>query len=186
MIITISGNPGSGKSTVGKLLAKNLGYKYYSIGDLMGKFAAEQGITIEELQERRKTNLKWDREIDNYQRQLGIEEDGFVLDSRLGWYFIPQSFKVFLDVDEKVGAERVFKNQRPDEKKYESVNKLLNAQKQRIKADAEQWKKLYRINFLDHKNYAIIIDTTKLTAEDIVYKIIEALALKSEKERKYY
>ena len=37
MIITISGLPGSGKSTIGKMLAKKLGYKFYSMGDLRGK-----------------------------------------------------------------------------------------------------------------------------------------------------
>jgi cytidylate kinase len=45
MIITLSGYPGSGKSTAGKLLAAKLGYNRYSIGDLQRRLAAEHNLT---------------------------------------------------------------------------------------------------------------------------------------------
>ena len=51
MIITISGKPGSGKSTVAKIIAAKLGLNKYSIGDLRGKMALDRGITIDELNE---------------------------------------------------------------------------------------------------------------------------------------
>ena len=56
MIITISGIPGSGKTTVGRMLAEKLGYKFYSIGDLRGKMAMERGMTIDQLNELGKTD----------------------------------------------------------------------------------------------------------------------------------
>jgi len=49
MIITISGLPGSGKTSVGKLIAERLGYEFLSIGDLRGSFASKKGLTIDEL-----------------------------------------------------------------------------------------------------------------------------------------
>ncbi len=39
MIITIAGMPGSGKTTVAKILADKLNLKRYSMGDLRGKMA---------------------------------------------------------------------------------------------------------------------------------------------------
>ena len=49
MIITISGTPGSGKSTVAKMIATKLGFKHYSTGDFMRQMAKERGISLEEL-----------------------------------------------------------------------------------------------------------------------------------------
>ncbi|MCX6741353.1 MAG: AAA family ATPase, partial [Candidatus Parcubacteria bacterium] len=46
MIITLSGKPGSGKTTVAKILAEKLGYKFYSTGDLRGQMAMKRGLTI--------------------------------------------------------------------------------------------------------------------------------------------
>jgi cytidylate kinase len=48
MIITISGQACSGKTTVGKLLAKKLKYKFYDIGTLRKAAALARGMTIEE------------------------------------------------------------------------------------------------------------------------------------------
>ena len=68
MIVTISGTPGSGKSTVGKLIAKKLGLKHYSIGNLMRSMAKEKGLTLGELGELAKTdNGKIDHELDDMQ-----------------------------------------------------------------------------------------------------------------------
>ncbi|MDP2918221.1 MAG: cytidylate kinase family protein, partial [bacterium] len=143
MIITISGRPGSGKSTVGKMLAKKLGYNFYSMGDLRGKMAMERGITINELNEIGKREGWTDREPDEYQKKLGKTEDNFVIDSRLGFYFIPHSFKVFIEVDSKIGAERVFKNQRPDEKPITDIKEMQTAFESRAKQDDERYQKYY-------------------------------------------
>ncbi len=95
MIIVISGSPGSGKSTVGKILAKDLGYKFYSMGDLRGQMAMERGLTIDQLNEIGKTEDWTDRAADEYQKKLGETEDNFVIDSWAGFHFLPQAFKIF-------------------------------------------------------------------------------------------
>ena len=46
MIITISGKPGSGKSTVAKEAAKKLKLKYYCIGDFQRKIARKKSISL--------------------------------------------------------------------------------------------------------------------------------------------
>ncbi len=46
MIITITGNPDSGKSTLGKKLAKKLGYKRYYIGQIRRDEAKKNGYDI--------------------------------------------------------------------------------------------------------------------------------------------
>ncbi|MBU0540313.1 AAA family ATPase, partial [Patescibacteria group bacterium] len=67
MIITISGVPGSGKTTVAKILAERLGMKFYSMGDLRGKMATERGLTIDELNKLGETEAFTDNDVDTYQ-----------------------------------------------------------------------------------------------------------------------
>jgi len=174
MIITISGFPGSGKSTVGKLLAKKLDYEYLSIGDLRGKIAIKHNLTIDQLNKIGEKESWTDDEVDQELRRIGKEEDNYVIDTRIGYHFIPDSVKVFLDADIETGAERIFKGpRRPDEKKYSSIGALKGELKQRIKSDKKRYKKWYDIDFTDKSNYDIVIDTTDLTPDEVVKKILD-------------
>ena len=61
MIITIGGAPGSGKSTVGRMLATNLNIPFFSMGDIRRAYALERGLTIEQLNELAKVDPSSDR-----------------------------------------------------------------------------------------------------------------------------
>lgn len=172
MIIAISGLPGSGKSTVGRILAKKLGYKFYSMGNLRGKMAMERGLTIDELNKLGEKEVWTDKIVDEYQKELGKQEDNFVIDGRLSFYFIPRAYKIFLTVDSRVAAERVFADPRPDEKKAKNVRELVKSMRKRISDDERRYKKYYKIGFLQKKNYNLIIDTTRLNLKQIVTKIL--------------
>ena len=49
MIISIGGVPGSGKTSVAKILGQRLSMAFYSMGGLRAKMATERGLTIDEL-----------------------------------------------------------------------------------------------------------------------------------------
>ncbi|MBS3147751.1 cytidylate kinase family protein [Candidatus Woesearchaeota archaeon] len=172
MIITIMGKPGSGKSTVGKLIAKELKYDYFSGGDLRGKIAMERGLTIDELNKIGETERWTDDECDKLIEKMGKEQNNLVLDSRTAWHFVPKSFKVFLDVDLKEAAKRVFKDQRPDEEKASSANELYERMNARMENDNSRYKKWYKIDYLNLKNYDLVIDTTKLSPQETVKRIL--------------
>ena len=115
MIITISGRPGSGKSVVASRVAEELGLDHVSAGDFMREMAAERGISILELSRAAEQRQDIDREIDARTMRLARERDNFVMDARLGWHFIPDSIKVFLEVDPAVAARRIYEAQRGSE-----------------------------------------------------------------------
>lgn len=176
MIITISGLPGSGKSTIGKRLAKQLGYRFYSVGDLRGKMAMERGMSIDELNKLGEQEAWTDDEVDAYQKKLGETEDNFVIDGRLSWYFIPKSFKVFLIVAVEEGARRIFKRQRPDEAPAATLPEMAANIRARIVSDNTRYQKWYGIRFDDSKNYDLVIDTTHSNPKVTVGKILTALS----------
>lgn len=175
MIITISGLPGSGKSTIGKRLATQLGYRFYSMGDLRGKMAMERGMSIDELNKLGEQEGWTDQEVDEYQKKLGETEDNFVIDGRLSWHFIPKSFKVFLTVAVEEGARRIFKKQRPDEAPVGTMQDMVAQIRARIASDNTRYRKWYGVQFNDAKNYDLTINTTALPPKQVVEKIRRAL-----------
>lgn len=172
MIITISGKAGSGKSTIAKILAKKLNYKHYSIGDLQRKLANELGLTIEKLGELEKTDKKYDHMMDQKTKDLGKNEDDFVIDSWLAPNFIPKAFKIFLDVDIDIAIKRRVKHHR-DEEKFTSLKETKKSLLNRQKVNRDRWMQYYGYDFLDMKNYDLEIDTTNKTVEEIIKIIID-------------
>ncbi len=171
MIITISGKAGSGKSSTAKLLAKKLKLKHYSIGDLTRKIAKQRKISILELAKVEEKHSEIDKELDNYQKNLGRAKDNFVIDGRLSWHFIPNSIKIFLDVDDLTGTKRIFKDKRKTEN-AKTVGKLTILLKKRRVSEKLRYKKLYNINPYNKSNYDLVINTTGKTLKQVLKQIV--------------
>jgi CMP/dCMP kinase len=88
-IITLSGKPGSGKSSTADRVAELLGYSRYSAGDLVRTVIRKRGLTLDEYNKMAIKNHHLDHEIDEELRNLRDVED-VVIDSRLGFYWIPR------------------------------------------------------------------------------------------------
>lgn len=177
MIITISGKPGSGKSTVGKILAKKLGYDHFSTGDFMRQMAEERNVTILELNKIAQGDRSIDEELDARQKHLGMENNNFVLDARLGYHFIPKSYKVFLDVDLDVAAKRIIMDHQ-ESRNVESVDSIEDAKVEihaRMNTETTRYQKLYQLNPFDVSQYDLVIDTTDVSVADVINRILQAL-----------
>ncbi len=175
MRITISGYPGAGKTTVGKLLADHLGYKFYSVGDLRGQMAMDRGMTIDELNKLGEKEFWTDDMADQWQKKIGQTEDNFVMEGRLSFYFIPDSFKLFLTIDKTAAAERILKNQRPDEKPVSSVKEMKELIAERLEADRKRYQEYYGLDPSAKENFDFVMDTTHLTVEQIVAELIKRI-----------
>ena len=179
MIITISGIAGSGKSTVAVELAKALGLKHYSIGSLMREMAKEKGMSLLELGKLAEKDPVIDKALDEKQIELGREKDNFVIDSRLGWFFIPNSIKIFFSISMKEAARRVYrdtiKNLRRDERENTSVKQTLANMKKRQVSETKRYKQLYGVNYLDKKNFDIVVNSTRTTKKEKFEKTVKAI-----------
>jgi len=181
MIITITGYPGSGKSTLGKGIAKALGLKHYSAGDFWREIAKEKGLTPTELNRLAEKDKSIDRMVDERTVQLAKKERDFVMDSRLAWHFIPNSLKIFVKVDLKKAAARVFKDMRQDEKEHSSLQKTFENLVKRKSLEVERWKTVYDLDYLDEKNYDIVVDTSGSGIEETREKVLKEISMLQKK-----
>lgn len=176
MIIAICGFPGAGKDTVGKELARRLGYRFYSTGDMLGAVAKKRGISINELVKHAEGDESVDRDIDKFSKELGGKEDDFVISSHMAAHFIPQAFKVMLKVDMEEGARRVVQDSpnREDES-YSSHEHARESMTKILETNKKRYLKLYNHNPYEGKGYDLVIDTTRITAKEVVESILKEL-----------
>ncbi|MBU0647114.1 cytidylate kinase family protein [Patescibacteria group bacterium] len=172
MIISIAGQAGSGKSTIAQKLAKKLGWQYYDMGTIRRLKAKSLKLSLAEYNKLGENNPQSDLELDQYQKNLSKTLDNFVISGRTSWHFIPNSIKIYLDVEANVGAKRVWlelkkKNSRNEDKNLKTIEDVIKSQQQRIKSDIKRYKKYYQINVYNHKNYDYILDTTSLNKKQV-------------------
>lgn len=171
MIISISGTPGSGKSTLAKRLAEQLGYPYFYMGGRRREIARRHGLTIGEFNALGETEAWTDLEVDEHLRTEVAQQANAVIDSRLAFHFIPNSLKIFIAVAEPIGAQRIFDALRknPDKRNEGSAlgspAAVQESNQQRIASDRLRYLKYYGVDYLDQKNYDLVLDTTKLSRE---------------------
>jgi cytidylate kinase len=180
-IITIAGNLGAGKSSTAKKVAEILGYRHFSTGDFFRLIANEKGISTVELNKLAETDLSIDKEVDGRSVNIGEKENNIILDSRLGFYFIPDSFKVFLELDPNIASERILEDKKNNSnrsmetsKAFDTKENILHSILERLSLEKSRYKELYGIeDHTDHKNFDLIINTEKIPLEEVSKKIIE-------------
>lgn len=182
MIITITGHAGSGKSTVAQILSESLNLKRYYIGQIRRDMAREKGMTIEELNQVGENENWTDKLVDDYQQQLGLTEDNFIIEGRTSFYFIPNSFKIFLTVSPHEGARRIFTSlgtdgKRRNEGEPQSLEETGAEIARRWESDCRRYQKYYGLDINDFNQYDLVLDATTDSAQKIAEKIIEKLKL---------
>ncbi|MFW9770677.1 MAG: (d)CMP kinase [Candidatus Thorarchaeota archaeon] len=174
MIITISGLHGTGKSTIGKLIAKALGLTFYSTGEAFRELAHEKKMTLKEFTEYAENNPDIDLELDN--KVIEIAKKGnIIVDSQLSGFLLENiaDFRIHLVCPIDVRVNRMgFRDQTPYKEKLKETTL-------RERSEAIRFKKLYNIDITDlnkiDENFDLIINTENLTIEQVVDIILKKL-----------
>lgn len=125
-----------------------------------------------------------DKVIDNGIAEKGKEINSiprpneiWIIDSRLAFHNIPESFAVRLVSDPKVAAERLFndKSRGKEDSKYNSVEEAYGAREKRRIGEQSRYLRRYGVDLEDENNYDLIIDTSYSTIEDISDTILTCL-----------
>lgn len=176
-IITIAGQPGSGKSTTSKGVAAKLGYQHFSTGDLFRAIGKELGIDVTQTNILAEQKAEIDHMVDQRSRDIGAHEDERVIDSRLAWHWMPNSFKVYLDLDLKVAADRILKNMDAERLKSEPQATDLTSyaadMQKRLDSEMRRYKSLYGVDPSDRSNYDLVVDTALNSPEEVIQQVID-------------
>lgn len=177
--ISLAGDLGSGKSTVGKILAQKLGAEVYSTGTIQRRIATEMGMTTLQLNQYMETHPEIDGKIDDGLRALEHEDKNLIIDSRMAWHFVPSSFSVYMAADPFVSAERILKAGRESEP-FKTLEEAVASISDRRKSEMFRYSHLYGVNIKDLENYDYVIDTSYVSPEVVAEHIAAHFALHAE------
>lgn len=179
-IITIGGRPGSGKSTTAKGIARILGFTHFSSGDLFRQASKERGQTVLESNqaaEKEQGISDIDQLVDQKLRDIGRSATQVVIDSRMAWHWMPNSFRVFLDLDIQTAAERILDDMTPERIAAEHIpeDPILYAEQlgERLASETRRYKKMYDVDPYDFANYDLIVDTKQHDLQATIDLIIQ-------------
>ena len=110
-IITITGDHASGQGTLANNLHKTLEYEIYRNGQYVRNLAKNMGMSIIEFQEYLNNHEELDRQIEKSASEYAKAHDNLIIDAKLGWYAIPESFKVYLKVDIEIAIRRALNDE---------------------------------------------------------------------------
>jgi cytidylate kinase len=165
--ITIAGDLGSGKSTVANHLISNIDYRIESAGLIFRRLAEQHGMTAKEFNQFIESNPKYDNMVDDTIKEMGEKEENIIFDSRLAWYFVPKSFKIYMYVDVDTATERIFNDKGRVSESYSDMATAKKEIIERRESEVLRYKTFYNIDINNYSNYDFIIDTSHATKDEV-------------------
>lgn len=165
MQVTISGDIGSGKSTVGQYLAGKLGAELIDCGQLYRAYASRKDMNVLQLNQSGDSSI--DKQIDNDLIRMGKECKPRVYISRTAWHFIPNAVHVYMTINPRVAAERVLSRKTVAEE-HDSVDSIIDYNRERIAREDARYERMYGITRkqqLESSNILLCIGNA--SAEDV-------------------
>jgi predicted cytidylate kinase len=179
-IISISGTAGSGKSTIAKIIAEKLKAERIYVGGLRRQLALDKGMSLAQLNEyaadHPETDIDVDKAAAKQARQMA-EKNIVVIEGRTQFHFLPESIKLYIKVEPKEGAKRIWQDLQKDnernEGQFKSLAELEAYQQTRQASDLARYKKYYNLDHTDEKQYDFILDTTNISAQTATEKVLD-------------
>lgn len=170
--ISLTGDLGSGKSTVCDLIQQQIEVERVSVGKIMRARAKQLGLTLEEFSSYMESHPEEDKFLDDALKEYEFKNGDYIFDSRLAWYFVPSAFSFYLTVSIDESAKRIFNAKRDDESFLDiqtTKQKILD----RRASEQKRYQEFYGINILDMSNYDAVISTDNKTPQQVVQEIFE-------------
>lgn len=170
MLITISGLPGSGKTTVARLVARDLALEHVYAGNVFRRQAETHGLTLEEYVRRAETDSSIDRELDRQMEERAARGRA-VLEGRLAAFMAERAgvpaLRVFLEASEAVRAGRI------TGREGGAAAERLREIQAREASDRRRYRDLYGVDYHDRTRYDLIVETDRRTPEEVARAIVE-------------
>lgn len=181
--ITLSGELGSGKSTVANYLIGKMPFKIVSAGLLFRQLAAKHGMSAKEFNQFIENDPKYDHYVDDTMAELGRTDEKIIFDSRMAWHFVPSSFKIYLYVDVDTATERIFNDVGRVSESYSDKATARKEIVERRQSEILRYQNFYHCNLDDYSNYDLIVDTSHASRDEVNELVFNSFkAFEEEKE----
>lgn len=165
-LIILSGEACTGKTTMGRALAAELGYDFMSAGNHAREFArTKYCMDVHAFQNLCAANSDIDRQLDadicKKIYQTIVKKVGIVVDFRMGAFFFPGATSVLLKASPEVVRQRLAGRTGED---FSSLSIRNQQSRRRLLA-------LYGYDYTLESNYRLTIDTDNLNPEQILMMV---------------
>ena len=173
MRITISGPPGSGKTTACNRLSEILGLKAVVFGKIFRELAAEKHLSLLEFGQLAEKDPSIDAAIDARIVEIARENENIILESRLSAYMLSRNsipaFKIYLWASPEVRMSRigVREGQSLEDAKRETI--------ERQASEAKRYMMYYNIDINDMSVYDLVVNTDELDPDGVIDTILKAI-----------
>jgi predicted cytidylate kinase len=181
--IALSGELGSGKSSVAQRVAGALGARTVSTGEAQRRIAGLRGISTLELNRLSEHDPTVDEEIDSVFRSLATVDEPLVVDSRLAWHFLPEAFAVHLVVDPREGARRALERPAAATEQYRSLSDAQEKIGSRVESERRRFLTVYGVDIFRLRNYHLVIDTSQADADEVAGRVVSAFRASTPPDR---
>lgn len=166
LLITVSGPPGCGATTLCTQLADAMGCPYISGGDIFRELAERRGLTLTQLTAKAQESDEYDRWLDRRLRDIaeewGASNKPCLLESRLaGWLAGNRAdLRIWLDAPNEVRKERI-------------SDRAETAAEMRVRevSEANRYESYYDVDIADRQFYDIQLNTARWSKQ-AVFEIV--------------
>lgn len=172
--ITITGDPGSGKTTFARAVAERTGYELVTTGNVFRRLAASKGVSLAELNELAEEKQEIDRLVDDYLVTLNNKPGHMILDSRMGWHFVKNSLRIRLTVDPDVAVSRIYSDTAALREKFSDIETAMREIERRRLSEISRYRALYNVDISDPSNFDLVINTSRKAPQDVTRQFEKA------------
>jgi predicted cytidylate kinase len=170
--IVFNGDLGSGKSTVSIELSKRLGLRRVSVGDLYREMARQRQMTALQLNLHAELDQAVDGYVDQLQQEIAASGEQLIVDSRLAWHFFKNALKVHMIAEPTEAARRVLARPSGPAESYSSIEEAKAKLRERSDSERNRFLVRYGVDKARLRNYDLICDTTRASAEEVVEHVM--------------
>ena len=170
-VVTLTGPPGSGKSTAGELLAERLHLEFHSAGKLFRAQAAHHRMDVEEFSRYAESHEEVDRTLDD--QMVALARPGRVLDGRLTGAFCRRRGTLCYYL--VVTAEAEERYRRIAQRDGISASEATRRTRAREESERERYLRYYGID-LEKESADLTVDSTSLPQEQVAERLADFLS----------
>jgi len=168
MRLTIGGPPGSGTTSIAKLLADAHGLVHIYAGLIFRDMAREKDLSLAEFGKLAEKDDSFDRSVDERMAEMALSGPDTIAEGRMAAFVVEApDIKIWLDAPLDVRVSRIAGREGLAEDKVRAMTM------DRQESETQRYQRYYGIDIYDLSCYDIVINTEKWHI-DGVYKILDS------------